>query len=114
MAISVELLVNSIAWQAASSPTLRLRSTTGVLVIYTVSGLTSPFDCRRHHDGERRQERNPREVRAPYARRALLHARTLRDCRARKLRRRLDTGREGRASYRDAGHDRARPLDHLA
>ena len=75
MAMSVELLAKSIAWQAASRPTLRL-----VLSGYTVSAMSSDSTKPRlHHAG-----------------RALLHAGSFRKRGARSLRRRLDAGRASR------------------
>src|SRR3954467_4906047 len=77
IAMSVELFVKSMAWQAASSPTLRW-----VLVFCTVTALESIESivgpgCH----GQRRQERNHL-----YARGALLHAGALRDRSARVVR----------------------------
>src|SRR5262249_32209461 len=66
MAISVELLVSSIAWQAASSPTLRCVSPPGellprLLVIYTVSGKEG--HCRTYDQAARRAFADPGTLR---------------------------------------------------
>ena len=96
MAISVELLVNSSAWQAASRPTLR--RVLLLLFIYTVSGVDASDGSDRSISGER----------------AL-------SCRAvSKAWRASRSTTAGRPRSRDAARaedqvtDRARALDHLA
>src|SRR5688572_10910165 len=95
IAMSVELLVKSSAWQAASSPTLRL-----VLFIYTVV----EYHRRILYEG-----RSP-----PSARRPLVQPGTLRKRGARALRRRLDARGTGGGGAQDHRHHRAGALDRLA